>query len=73
VREARKTLDDLGDQFDSGEFDRSTPSAFCAMDLVALAWARIGWAKFRQGEPLEAMQFLNSAGFSVSQAQWRTG
>jgi hypothetical protein len=61
LREARKTLDDLGDQFDSGEFDRSAPSAFRAMDLVALAWARIGWAKFLQGETLEAMQFLNSA------------
>lgn len=61
VREARKTLDDVGDQFDSGEFDRSAPSAFRAMDLVALAWARIGWAKFQQGETLEAMQFLNSA------------
>ena len=61
VREARKTLDDLGDQFDSGEFDRSAPSAFRVMDLLALAWARIGWAKFRQGETLEGMQFLNSA------------
>jgi tetratricopeptide (TPR) repeat protein len=61
VREARKTLDDVGDQFDSGEFDRSTSSALRAMDLVALAWARIGWAKFKQGETLEAMQFLNSA------------
>lgn len=61
VREARKTLDDLGDQFDSGELDRSAPSALRAMDLVALAWARIGWAKFRQGEILEGMQFLNSA------------
>jgi tetratricopeptide (TPR) repeat protein/transglutaminase-like putative cysteine protease len=61
LREARKTLDDLGDQFDSGEFDRSAPSAFRAMDLVSLAWARIGWAKFKQGETLEGMQFLNSA------------
>jgi hypothetical protein len=31
------------------------------MDLVALAWARIGWAKYQQGEYLEAMQFLNCA------------
>ncbi len=61
VRDARKTLDDVGDQFDSGEFDRSAPSALRAMDLVALAWARIGWAKFKQGETLEAMQYLNSA------------
>jgi tetratricopeptide (TPR) repeat protein len=61
IRDARKTLDDLGDQFDSGEFARLEPSAFHAMDLVALAWARIGWAKYQQGEYLDAMQFLNSA------------
>jgi tetratricopeptide (TPR) repeat protein len=61
VREARKTLDDVGDQFDSGEFDRSVSSAFRAMDLVALAWARIGWAKFQQGETLEGLQYLNSS------------
>jgi tetratricopeptide (TPR) repeat protein len=61
LRDARKTLDDIGDQFDSGEYDHPGPSAFHAMDLVALAWARIGWAKYLQGEYLEAMQFLNSA------------
>ena len=61
LRDARKTLDDLGDQFDSGEFTRLGPSAFHAMDLVALAWARIGWAKYQQGEYLDAMQFLNCA------------
>jgi tetratricopeptide (TPR) repeat protein len=60
-RDARRTLDDIGDQFDSGEFDHATPSAFHAMDLVALAWARIGWAKFLQGENMEAMSFLQSA------------
>jgi len=59
--EARQVLYDLGDQFDSGEYDRLGPSAFSAMRLVALAWARIGWAKFLRGENLEAMQFLNSA------------
>jgi len=31
------------------------------MPLVALAWARMGWAKFQRGENLAALQFLNSA------------
>ena len=61
LRDARQTLDDIGEQFDSGEYDRLGPSTFSAMNLVALAWARIGQAKFLQGEVLEAMQFLNSA------------
>ncbi len=61
IREARQTLDQIGDQFDSGEYDRLTPSAFSSMSLVALAWPRIGWAKFLQGETLDAIQFLNSA------------
>lgn len=61
MREARQTLSDIGDQFDSGEYDRPGPSTFGAMNLVALAWARLGWAKFKQGETLEAMQFLNAA------------
>ena len=61
VRDARQTLDDIGEQFDSGEYDRLGPSAFSAMNLVALAWSRMGWAKFLQGENMEAMQFLNSA------------
>lgn len=59
--EARQVLYDIGDQFDSGEYDRLGPSAFSSMRLVALAWARIGWAKFLRGENLEALQFLNSA------------
>jgi len=60
-QEARKTLDDIGDQFDSGEFDHPGPSAYHAMDLVALAWARTGWAKFLQGDYLEALGFLQSS------------
>ena len=59
--EAQQVLYDIGGQFDSGEFDRLPPSAFSAMKLVALAWARMGWAKFVRGENLAAMQFLNSA------------
>ena len=61
IREARQALDQIGDQFDSGEYDRLPPSAFSAMGLVALSWSRIGWAKFLQGDMLDAMQFLNSA------------
>jgi Flp pilus assembly protein TadD len=59
--DARQTLDNIGEQFDSGEFDRIGPSAFSAMNLVALAWARIGWVKFLQGETMEGMQYLNSS------------
>jgi tetratricopeptide (TPR) repeat protein len=59
--EARKTLEDIGDQFDSGEFDHPGPSAFHAMDFVALAWARTGWARFLQGDYLEALGFLQSS------------
>jgi tetratricopeptide (TPR) repeat protein len=61
LHDARHTLDDIGNQFDSGEFDRLGPSAFSSMNLVALAWARVGWARFLQGETLEAMQYLTSA------------
>jgi tetratricopeptide (TPR) repeat protein len=61
LHDARETLDDIGDHFDSGEYDRLGPSAYSAMNLVALGWARIGWAKFLQGDLLEAMQYMNSA------------
>ena len=57
--DAQKVLYDIGDQFDSGELDRLGPSAFSSMRLVALAWARMGWAKFQRGENLAAMQFLH--------------
>jgi transglutaminase-like putative cysteine protease/tetratricopeptide (TPR) repeat protein len=59
--DAQQVLYDIGGQFDSGELDRLGPSAFSAMRLVALAWARLGWAKSLRGENLAAMQFLNSA------------
>ncbi len=60
-RDARNTLDQIGDQFDSGEYNRPSPSAFHVMNLVALAWARIGWAKYLQHDYMESMQFLQSA------------
>ena len=59
--DAQQILYDIGGQFDSGEMERLGPSAFSSMRLVALAWARTGWAKFQQGENLPAMQFLQSA------------
>lgn len=59
--DAQQVLYDIGGQFDSGEFDRLGPSAFSAMRLVALAWARMGWAKYVRGENLAAMQFLTAA------------
>src|SRR5215467_5080627 len=59
--DAQQVLYDIGGQFDSGEFDRLPPSAFSSMRLVALAWARMGWAKYLKGENLAALQFLNSA------------
>jgi transglutaminase-like putative cysteine protease/tetratricopeptide (TPR) repeat protein len=59
--DAQQVLYDIGGQFDSGELDRLGPSAFSSMRLVALAWSRIGWAKFHRGENLAAMQFLTSA------------
>jgi len=59
--DARQVLYDIGEQFDSGQYDRLGPSAFSSMRLVALAWSRIGWSKFLRGESLDAMQFLNSA------------
>ena len=61
IHDARGTLDDIGDQFDSGQYDRLGPASFTAMNLVALAWARIGWAKSLEGDLLEAIQFLNSS------------
>jgi Flp pilus assembly protein TadD len=59
--DAQQVLYDIGGQFDSGELDRLGPSAFSSMRLVALAWARMGWAKFQRGENLAAMQNLTSA------------
>ena len=59
--DARQVLYDIGEQFDSGAYDRLGPSAFSSMRLVALAWSRIGWSKFLRGENLDAMQFLTSA------------
>jgi transglutaminase-like putative cysteine protease/tetratricopeptide (TPR) repeat protein len=59
--DAQQVLYDIGGQFDAGEFDRLGPSAFSSMRLVALSWARIGWAKFQRDENLAAVQFLTSA------------
>jgi tetratricopeptide (TPR) repeat protein len=46
AHDAEKNLSDIGDQFESGEYSRLDANAFAAMDLVALSWARMGWARF---------------------------
>ncbi len=59
--EAQQVLYEIGAQFDAGDFDRIGVAAFSAKRLTALSWARIGWARFRRGETLPALQFLNAA------------
>jgi tetratricopeptide (TPR) repeat protein len=59
--DAMKNLGDIGDQFESGEYDRLDPADFSAMDLVALSWARLGWAYFLRGDTLQASQYLEAA------------
>jgi tetratricopeptide (TPR) repeat protein len=61
AQDARRALDDIGDHFDSGDYDQLNASAFSAMRFVALAWARIGWASFLRQESMAAMQFLESS------------
>jgi tetratricopeptide (TPR) repeat protein len=61
MRDSRKLLDDIGEQFDSRAYDENQPEAFSAMHYVALAWARTGWAKTQKGEVLEGLRFLQSA------------
>jgi tetratricopeptide (TPR) repeat protein/transglutaminase-like putative cysteine protease len=59
--DAVKSLNALSDQFDSGEYDRLDANAFAAMDAVALAWARMGWKDFLQGDNVTAWQYLEAA------------
>lgn len=61
IRDARDSLNSLGDQFDSGEYDRFSSSTSAVMGLIALEWARIGWASFAQGRVLDSIQYLNAA------------
>jgi tetratricopeptide (TPR) repeat protein len=65
--DAQANLSSLSDQFDAGEYDHPDTAAFAAMDMVALSWARLGWARFLQGETLEATQFLDAA-WNLSQS-----
>ncbi len=61
IDDATKVLNDIGDQFDSGSYDEDSPEVFSTMHFVALEWARVGWAKFRKGETLEGMRYLEAA------------
>ena len=60
-QDARRTLDDIGDHFDSGDYDQLNASVFSALRFVALAWARIGWASFQRQENMASLQFLESS------------
>jgi transglutaminase-like putative cysteine protease/tetratricopeptide (TPR) repeat protein len=59
--DAQEVLYEIGAQFDAGEFERPGPAISSAMQLVALSWARIGWARFHRDENLPAVQFLTAA------------
>jgi tetratricopeptide (TPR) repeat protein len=59
--DAMKNLGNIGDQFESGEYDQLNPADFSAMDSVALSWARLGWAYFLEGNTLQASQYLEAA------------
>ena len=58
---AQKVLDDIGDQFDSNVYANDVAGALSAMRLVGLSWARVGWAKAKQGNTLEGLRYLKAA------------
>ena len=59
--EAQHVLDEIGNLFDSGDFDEMGSDAFSAMHFVALSWARVGWAKFLATKAPQAPRYLESA------------
>ena len=61
VHDADKNLNAISNQFEAGEYDHLNVNSFSAMDMVALSWARMGWARFLQGDNLVASQFLDAA------------
>ena len=61
IHDSEKSLSILGDQFESGEYDKMDANAFGVMDSLALAWAREGWGRFLHGDSLAAWQFLEAA------------
>jgi len=61
AHDAQQNLSNIGDQFDSGEFDRLDANSHSIMDIVALSWARMGWARYLQGDSLAGTQFLDAA------------
>ena len=67
IADAQKILESIGDQFESGDLDQNSAEASTAMYLLALSWARIGWAKSLKGERLEALRYVDSA-WNLSQS-----
>lgn len=67
LSDARKIVDGIGDQFDSGAYQENPPEVFSAMYFLALEWARIGWATFLKGDRMEGVRYLDAA-WSLSQS-----
>ena len=64
-RDAQQMIDSIGEEFESKTFVEN--DATSTMQFLALAWARLGWAKFTDGNTLEALRYLKSA-WSLSQS-----
>jgi len=67
LTDAHKLLDGLGDQFDSGAYDENPDDALPAMYILALEWARVGWASYLKGERMDGLRYLESA-WALSQS-----
>ena len=65
LRDAQQMLDNIGEQFESKTFVEN--DAASTMQFVALAWARIGWAKFLKDDNIGALRYLKAA-WSLSQS-----
>ena len=59
LRDAQQMLDNISQQFESNAFVEN--DATSTMEFVALAWARLGWAKFLKGQSIEALRYLKAA------------
>ncbi|HLW51760.1 MAG TPA: DUF3857 domain-containing protein [Candidatus Angelobacter sp.] len=61
LADARKILEGIADEFDSGAYDENPADAVSSMYFLALEWARIGWADYLKGDRMEGLRYLDSA------------